>query len=82
MVTTANTNYDAQLTSLGTAWGLSNNQVFDRLVLQASQRMGGGGFSASPGPQVANPATGANGSVFTTPGNPAATNVRLGVGND
>jgi len=83
MVTTANTQYDSELTLIGTIWGLSNNAVFDRLVLQASQRLGGGSTStqsanstnAAGGAQV-----GANGSVFSTAGN--ATGTRGGWGSD
>ena len=41
MVTTCNTQYDNAITYLSGTWGISNNAVFDRLVLQAAQRMSG-----------------------------------------
>ena len=78
MVTTCNTSYDSALTYLAASWGISNNAVFDKLVLQASQRMlgmpvGQGATIVATYP-VAAPAT----TAFQ-----AGTNgTRVGVGND
>ena len=87
MTVQANCQYDQLVATIGTLWGKSNNQVFDTLVLQAAQRLCGnplqfdaagvGGNTATITPQY-----GANGSVFTVPGNPAVTTVRGGFGND
>jgi len=83
MVTTCNTNFDTLLTQIATYFGKSNNQVFDMLLLQTAQRLSGNPtqFDAS-GLGSSNSAATFSITTQQSPGNPNATNVRGGWGQD
>jgi len=77
MTITANCQYDSLITSLNTIYGTTKDSLFDRLVLQAAQRLSG-----NPLQFDGNGIGGNTQTIVTPPSNVLFGGERLGIGND